>query len=75
MATAKQKQADAQNLVNSKEAAKKTADNNVANAEAALKNSGLDEAKQNVQKVQNALMILRRQMQITNQFCLRIKLL
>ena len=55
MATAKQKQADAQNLVNSKEAAKKTADNNVANAEAAVKNSGLDEAKQNVQKVQNAL--------------------
>lgn len=55
MATAKQKQADAQNLVNSKEAAKKTADNNVANAETAVKNSGLDEAKQNVQKVQNAL--------------------
>ena len=26
-----------------------------ANAEAAVKNSGLDEAKQNVQKVQNAL--------------------
>ena len=55
MATAKQKQADAQNLVNSKEAAKKTADNNVASAEAAVKNSGLDEAKQNVQNVQNAL--------------------
>ena len=55
MATAKQKQADAQNLVNSKEAAKKTADNNVANAETAVKNSGLDEAKQNVQNVQNAL--------------------
>ena len=55
LATAKQKQADAQNLVNSKEAAKKTADNNVANAETAVKNSGLDEAKQNVQKVQNAL--------------------
>lgn len=55
MATVKQKQADAQNLVNSKEAAKKTADNNVANAETAVKNSGLDEAKQNVQKVQNAL--------------------
>lgn len=49
MSTAKQKQADAQNLVNSKEAAKKTADNNVASAEAAVKNSGLDEAKQNVQ--------------------------
>ena len=51
LATAKQKQADAQNVVT----AKQTADKNVAKAEADVKNSGLDEAKQDVEKVQTTL--------------------
>lgn len=55
LATAKQKQADAQNVVNAEQSAKQVADNNVAKAENDVKNSGLDEAKQNVEKVQNAL--------------------
>ncbi len=55
LATAKQKQADAQNVVNAKESAKQTADKNVAKAEADVKNSGLDEAKQDVEKVQTTL--------------------
>ena len=55
LATAKQKQADAQNVVNAEQSAKQVADNNVAKAEADVKNSGLDEAKQDVEKVQNAL--------------------
>lgn len=45
LATAKQKQADAQNVVNAEQSAKQVADNNVAKAENDVKNSGLDEAK------------------------------
>ena len=41
--------------VNAEQSAKQVADNNVAKAEADVKNSGLDEAKQDVEKVQNAL--------------------
>lgn len=60
LATAKQKQADAQNVVNAKESAKQTADKNVAKAESDVKNSGLDEAKQDVEKVQTTLNDIKR---------------
>lgn len=55
LAGAKKGQASAQNLVNDRAAAKQNADNAVTKLETEIKNSGLEQAQQNVTKVQNAL--------------------
>ncbi|NGC77639.1 LPXTG cell wall anchor domain-containing protein [Lactobacillus reuteri] len=53
--SAKKDQANAQNLVNDKKVAKENADNAVAKLENEIKNSGLEQAQQNVTKVQDGL--------------------